>query len=301
MNIQVNSKNMPLLECFSSETRVKIIELISEKPMNISELANAMALSSAIVTRHIQKLEEAGIIRTESISGTRGRRKVCYLQQDSITLMLKAPESSRENNQYSVSIPIGQYSDCQVKPTCGLASDTDIIGVVDDPRYFASPDHVKAKHIWFSSGFIEYRIPNYLVGKQRVLKLSISLEICSEAPGYNENWPSDLTFDINGVPVGMWTCPGDFGDTRGAFTPEWWNMGTQHGLLKTLTVRPDGTYLDGLRLSDTTPADLHLDVGNDIIFRISNPDTAVHKGGISLFGRRFGNYDQDIEVLVQYN
>lgn len=300
MNIQLNRKSMPIFECFSSETRVKIIELLSEKPMNISELADELNLSSAIVTRHIQKLEDAGIIRTESISGTRGRRKVCHLMHESITFQFKKPRSIDEN-QYSVSIPVGQYTGYQVKPTCGLASDTGIIGIVDDPRYFSSPDHVKAKHVWFASGYIQYRIPNYLVGKQRIRALSISFEICSEAPGYNENWPSDLTFSINGQSVGMWTCPGDFGGTRGVLTPSWWNKGTQYGLLKTLAVREEGTFLDGLRLSDFTPDDLGVEIGEDIVLQISNPETAVHCGGVSLFGSQFGNYDQEIEVTVYYD
>lgn len=301
MNILVNSGNMSILECFSSETRVKMIELLSKRAMNVGELAEELALSSAIITKHVQKLEIAGIIRTESISGTRGRRKVCHLVHDVLTLILKEPELEKvDTNQYKVSIPIGQYSTYAVKPTCGLVNETEIIGMMDDPRYFSSPDHVKAKHIWFASGYIDYRIPNYLVGQQNVTKLSISMEICSEAPEYNENWPSDISYYINDIHVGMWTCPGDFGSVRGVHTPLWWNGGTQHGLLKTLTVRSDGTYLDGIQISNVIAADLGIEVGQDIRLRIACPETAQHCGGVSLFGKNFGNYDQEIEVTVQY-
>lgn len=299
MDIQVNSDNLPILECFSSKSRVKIIELLSEDAKSINELAEALDVSSAIVTRHIQKLEEAGIVRTESVSGTRGRRKVCHLLRESLTLRFTKPQQA-DDNFYAVSIPVGQYADYEVQPTCGLASETGIIGMVDDPRYFSSPDHVKAKHLWFGSGFVQYRIPNYLVGTQRLRELRISFEICSEAPDYNEHWPSDIGFALNGIHVGMWTCPGDFGRHRGVYTPAWWTIGTQYGLLKTLTIRSDGTYLDGERLSDVTPDDLNLQVGRDIPFQISNPETAVHRGGVNLFGSRFGNYDQEIEVSVYY-
>jgi predicted transcriptional regulator len=290
---------MPFLECFASETRVRIIELLNDHPLSIRELADALGISSAIVTKHIQKLEYAGIVGTESVSGTRGRRKVCHLLPESVTLKFKTPEVP-ERNRYAVSIPIGQYADYQVKPTCGLASETGIIGMVDDPRYFADPEHVKARHLWFASGYVEYRIPNYLVGSQTVRSLSLMFEICSEAPGYNENWPSDLSFVVNDIPLGTWTCPGDFGATRGAFTPSWWEMGTQYGLLKTLTVRPDGTFLDGVRLSDRTPRDLAVRAGEEFRFRIASPETAVHCGGVSLFGRQFGNYDCELEVTVSY-
>ncbi|XID93994.1 ArsR/SmtB family transcription factor [Paenibacillaceae bacterium WGS1546] len=299
MNIQVTPRNLAYFECFASETRLRMIELLNREPMNIKALAAELGVSSAIVTKHVQKLEEAGIVGTESLTGLRGRQKVCRLLPDAVTLQFRTPEPPGAR-QYAVSVPIGQYSDCLVKPTCGLASETALIGLVDDPRYFSDPEHVKAKHLWFASGYVEYRIPNYLVGGQSARSISLSLELCSEAPGYNENWPSDITFSFNGVTIGTWTCPGDYGSQKGAYTPEWWSQGTQHGLLKTLTIRPDGTYMDGLRLSDTGLADLGIRYGEDIRFRIACPETAEHPGGVSLFGRHFGNYDQEIEVIVQY-
>ncbi|WP_141500207.1 ArsR/SmtB family transcription factor [Paenibacillus luteus] len=299
MNIEVNSRNLKFLECFASETRIKMIELLNHKPMNIKDLAEALGISSAIVTKHIQKLEEAAIVTTESVPSTRGRQKICHLTLDSATLQFRVKEKP-DQNRYAVSIPIGQYSNYEVKPTCGLASSTKIIGMVDDPRYFSDPEHVKASHLWFGSGFIEYRIPNYLVGKQTVRSLSISLEICSEAPHYNENWPSDLSFYINDRCLGTWTCPGDFGAVRGVYTPEWWDLGTQHGLLKQITVDSEGAFIDGIRMSDTAVNDLSLSIGEDIRFRISAPETAAHSGGLSMFGKQFGNYDQDIQVYVAY-
>src|SRR5690606_1909033 len=110
--------------------------------------------------------------------------------------------------------------------------ETSIIGMIDDPRYFSDPDHIHAKHLWFASGYVEYRIPNYTVTTQTITGVTISLEICSEAPGFNENWPSDITFSLNDVALGTWTCPGDFGKKRGAYTPDWWVNMTQYGLLK---------------------------------------------------------------------
>ncbi|WP_138754709.1 ArsR/SmtB family transcription factor [Paenibacillus sinopodophylli] len=299
MNIEVNSSNLKFLECFSSDTRIKIIELLNTKPMNIKDLADALGISSAIVTKHIQKLEEASIITTQSVPSTRGRQKLCYLTLESATLQFRVKPLT-DQNRYAVSIPIGQYCAYEVKPTCGLTSDTKIIGIIDDPRYFSDPEHVKSNHLWLGSGYIEYRIPNYLVGNQRVRSLSISLEICSEAPHYNENWPSDLSFYLNDICLGVWTCPGDFGAVRGVYTPDWWDLGTQHGLLKQISIDADGAYIDGIRMSDKTVQELAIGSNEDIRFRICAPETAVHSGGLSLFGKKFGNYDQDIQVYVAY-
>ncbi|TLS49239.1 ArsR family transcriptional regulator [Paenibacillus antri] len=304
MRLQADRTNVAIFECFSSESRLRIIELLNERPMNIKELADAVGLSSAIVTKHVQKMEEAGLLVTESIAGKRGMQKLCRLALDELTLVLKrgpaAGERPASANRYEVSLPVGQYSSCAVKPTCGLASEHGMIGMVDDPRYFSDPEHVKASHLWFGSGFVEYRIPNYLLRNQTALSLDISLEICSEAPGFNENWPSDISFYVNDRLLGTWTCPGDFGETRGVYTPEWWINRSQYGLLKTLSVGPTGAYIDGVRLSDVTLDALGLAYGETISFRIAALETARNVGGVTLFGKGFGNYNQDIHVSLTY-
>ncbi|MCE5171174.1 ArsR family transcriptional regulator [Paenibacillus profundus] len=299
MKIEVSVQNMTFLECLSSETRVKIIELLNEKPLNIKEMSQALGISSAIVTKHIQKLTEAGIVSCASVAGKRGIQKICSLQMKQAILEFR-PKRARPLT-HTVSIPIGQYAACEVRPTCGLASSERIIGVMDDPRYFADPAHVRASHLWFGSGYVEYRLPNFLLGNQAARSLEISLELCSEAPGYNEAWPSDISFYINDIPIGMWTCPGDFGERKGVYTPSWWNNGTQYGLLKTISVSDRGTYVDGVRMSDVTIDDVNIQFGKDIGFRIASHDTSVNPGGVSLFGKHFGNYNQDIDVILAYD
>ncbi|CAG7617298.1 ArsR/SmtB family transcription factor [Paenibacillus allorhizosphaerae] len=299
MKIDVTTRNMNVLECFSSETRVRIIELLNEKPYNIGELAEALGLSSAIITKHIQKLEEARIVSTENSVGKRGTQKRCSLNVDKLTLVLRTAEEEKPQSQtgFSVDLPVGQYIRYEVHPTCGLASSDKRIGMMDDPRYFDDPERTTAEHLWFASGFVEYRIPNYLVGKEAASSLNIALEICSEAPYYNDNWPSDITFSINNIDVATWTCPGDFGSKRGQYTPEWW-VDTQYGLLKVLSITDEGTLIDGVRFSDVRIHQLNIKAGQELLFRISCPESAANCGGVSLFGKNFGNYPQDIRVTI---
>ncbi|OPH59655.1 transcriptional regulator [Paenibacillus ferrarius] len=298
MQIEVSTKNMSFLECFSSETRVNIIELLQQESLNIKQLSQRLDISSAIVTKHIQKLEHAGIVASENSTGIRGTQKICHLQLEQAVLQFK-PRKQQELPANTLSIPIGQYSSFEVKPTCGLASSTQLIGVLDDPRYFADPGHVHASILWFGSGYVEYRIPNFLHSNQKLRSLEISLEICSEAPGYNENWPSDITFFLNEIPIGAWTSPGDFGTQRGVLSPDWWSSGnTQHGLLKVLTVSPSGSYLDGTKISDVTIEDLSVTFAKEISFRIASLESSPNCGGITLFGKHFGNYPQDIVVTM---
>lgn len=304
MNLEVNQRNLPLFEALASKTRIQMIELLKHEQLNVKEMAGRLGISSAIVTKHVSQLEEAGILATEVTAGKRGNQKICRLNMDQATLIFRDAPASAESaeqpyNHYTSSIPIGQYSAYSVRPTCGLASETKLIGMRDDPRYFAEPEHVLAQHIWFASGFVEYRIPNYLTGRKPVGSLRISLEICSEAPGYDENWLSDIVFSIGGVTLCTWTSPGDFGVTKGKLTPGWWEAyNTQYGLLKTLLVTDDGTYMDGVKLSDVTVKELPITAGEEILLRIESPENAVHAGGVSLFGKRFGNYEQDIVVTI---
>lgn len=299
MEIEVNLENMSFLECFSSPTRVRIIELLGTGPMNIKSLSEALNIKSPIVTRHIHKLQEAGIVRSESVAGKRGMQKLCHLSLTQATLLFKGVPEVDKGKKYAFSIPVGHYASYEIRPTCGLASETSMIGMCDDPRYFADPEHVAAKALWFGSGFVEYRIPNYMIHNEIPESLEISLEICSETPCVVEHLPSDIAFTINGAPAGIWTYPGSFGGTKGKYTPEWWYKNIHHGLIKTIRVTRDGSFIDGVRVSNATIDSLRLEYGKEILFRISCSSAAVNCGGVTLFGKGFGNYNQDIEVILR--
>lgn len=127
------------------------------------------------------------------------------------------------------------------------------------------------------------------------------MEICSEAPNYNLDWPSDITLWINDVEVGTWTSPGDFGGTRGYLTPVWWlDRYTQYGLLKTWSVTAEGSFVDGIRVSNTTIDQLQLTDKKVYTVRIGNRPDGRYPRGFNLFGRKFGNYDQDLTLRIFY-
>ena len=298
MQIPVDRAHSNILEVFASRTRVAMIELLAANPMNIGELAAALKLSSAIVTRHIHQMQAAGLVTCEAQPGRRGTQKICSLAVELLTLQLRP--QPRVQNAYFHEIPVGQYSACQVTPTCGLASATGLIGMNDDPRYFADPAHIGASLLWFGSGWVEYRIPNFLLGGQTARSLEVSLELCSEAPIFAEHHPSDIGFRINGQLLGIWTSPGDFGSKKGLLTPDWWQGGSQYGILKTIRVDESGSHIDGVRVSDITITELQIVYGGEIAFRVEVDEQARHRGGVNLFGRHFGNYGQDIRVTLGY-
>ena len=118
-------------------------------------------------------------------------------------------------------------------------------------------------------------------------------------PGTSADWPSDITIAINAKEVGVWTSPGDFGDKRGVYTPDWWKLkGSQYGKLKSWRVTPEGAFVDGVRISAITPQDLDISGHHSIRLRIEVKADARHPGGVNIFGRGFGNYDQDIVLRL---
>ncbi|GGJ03803.1 transcriptional regulator [Alicyclobacillus cellulosilyticus] len=299
MDIHVSEEWLPVFEALASRVRLQIIQALAEQPMNIRELAERLGLSSAIMTMHVRKLETAGIIRTEMIPSRGGIQKRCILNVD--TIRISFPNSAEEAREYyRVDVPVGYYTDFDVQPTCGLASVEKIIGQFDDPRYFSDPERVRANILWFGQGYIEYKFPNHMLPSQVLEEIEISLEIGSEAPKANENWPSDITFYLNGVRLGTWTSPGDFADRRGTYTPAWWpDEINQYGLLKVLRINREGSFIDGIQLSSVTVDDLPL--GLHWTLRLSVEEDAQHVGGLTIYGAGFGNYNQDIVFKAYYS
>ncbi|MDQ0231223.1 ArsR/SmtB family transcription factor [Metabacillus malikii] len=299
MELDISKHSLPVFEALASNVRINIIHLLADQPRNMKELAEALGLSSAIISMHVKKLEKAGIIRTDRVPGKGGVQKLCVLYMDRMEIVFPTKKPvSRDFHQMEVSI--GHFTDLQIRPTCGLATPEKIIGEFDDPRYFFEGERVNAKILWFYQGYIEYRLSNYLLTSQHPQELEISLELSSEAPFTNSNWPSDIDFYLNDVHLGQWTSPGDYGDSRGKFTPEWWpSVVNQYGLLKNIRITGEGTFLDGNPLSAVTLDDIHVRE-KQWTFRIAVQEDSDHVGGVTLFGSGFGNYDQDIVFRLAY-
>ena len=291
---------LSIFKALSSEIRIQIIELLAKnQSLNLNDIATRLNLSNGAITMHIKKLEESGLIEINTAVGKHGIQKICYLNKDKLMVDLRSKEIG---NRYEVDIKVGHFSNYSAAPTCGLATKDSIIGDFDDPRYFADPQRIDSEIIWLAEGFLEYRIPNYLKPNQTFKEIQFSMELSSEAPGYCDNYPSDIHFSVNGIELGCWTSPGDFGDSRGTFNPDWWPPHlNQYGMLKLIRINKEGSFIDGCRISDVTLDDIGLDYKSDIRFRIAVTDGPVNKRGLTIFGKSFGNYGQDLLARVLYD
>ena len=294
-------EGIEVLKAFASPARIAILKLLHDDgAMNVNEIAQRLDLPQSSVSSNVQVLEDAGLIRTETQRARKGNQKICHTLFDEVLVMFKKDPKSANQDTIEVAMPLGLYTTCEVSAPCGLCSREGIVGLLDVPDTFLDPGRMSAGLIWFTRGFVEYQFPNNIKLMQgQVSTLEFSIELSSEVPGTAADWPSDISFSVNRVEVGTWTSPGDYGDKRGVYTPDWWKLkGSQYGMLKAVRVTADGTFVDGVKISPVALRDLDIDKHRSIRFRIGVNETARHPGGVNIFGRGFGNYDQDIVMRI---
>jgi len=292
-----------VFKALSTPMRIRIMELIyGNDHMSMNDLAEALNLTNSAISMHVGKLEAAGLVTVQTSSGKRGIMKVIRPKYERLIVNMLPGASGSSRKCFTDEIAIGHYTNIEVHPTCGLATSGNLIGDLDNPKVFSYPERFKADILWIGSGFVTYNLPNRLKPGQNLTELQISFEICSECPEFNNDYPSDIYFEINGKKIGKWISPGDFGGRRGMLCPNWWPDGlNQYGLLKTLIINEAGVFMDGThKLSSVTIDSLSLDYNSTINFTLSVPEDTTNCGGLTLFGESFGDYSQNIEVKMFY-
>ncbi|WP_320127602.1 helix-turn-helix domain-containing protein [uncultured Sphaerochaeta sp.] len=293
-----------IAKAIANKARINILELLNERSLSVNEIAEQLGIPTSTAALNVRILEEAGLLFTESQPGIRGSMKVSSRVCDRVVLKLLLDSSviqGARDNSVVLSMPIGNFVNCEIHPTCGLVSEKSAIGTFDQPCSFYYPDRTNAQLLWFYKGFVEYRFPNTILNLGTPKFFDLSFEACSEAPFYRNDWPSDITVWVNDREIGTWTSPGDLGGRKGKCNPSWWPESlNQYGLLKNWNVNGNGTYLDNEQVSKVSISDLHLDKDCFISVKIGIKEDANNIGGVSLFGEFFGDYPQNIVLRLGY-
>ena len=302
VNLQEDARAEAIIKALNCKTRRDILRLLSGGSMGIWEIAKALDVPLSSISEHVSVLVKAGIVSVVRKAADRGSSKIISRQYERIEVGI-VPDSITPTHRvgHTEQIPIGSYTDFKINQYCGMMTEGGYIGQRDDPDTFCSPSRATAGLIWFDYGYLEYKVPVKRFTQKKITSLAFTFEICSEAPAYNEIWPSDIYFEINGKRICTYTSPGDFGARPGIHTPKWWRGGTQYGLVKKLEIKESGSFLDEERVSDITPNDL-LNKGEGILgFRIGVDANAKNRGGINLFGKGFGDRGDHITLSIFYN
>ena len=281
-----------ICKALSSSQRMMIMYAISRKTMTVTELAKFLNLAQSTVTVHIQTLEAVGLIRSVIKPGPeRGQRKLCSPTTEGIMFQFTA-----DDEKNSISMPVGHFVDYHVEPTCGMNTASGILVKCDVPAEFNNPARADAQNVWTGgAGYFEYRFQVLPVaGKAKGLE--VSAEICSEFYESKNECPSDISFWLDGKLIGIFNSQGDMGGRRGRFTPPWvpvhW---TQYGFLVKWRINDKGCWVNDKKVS-ATPVYQDFDMKNksDIRVRFGIASDAKNLGGLNLFGKHYGDYEQDI-------
>ena len=285
-------------KALSSEVRLDMLRLLQKDSLNVNELAQKLSIPSSSAAMHVKALEEAGLIVTELKPGVRGSMKVCTRQLDALSIRLLEDEAQDVESE-NICMPVVNFVDYEVHPTCGIVSDREFIDEEDEPRCFYNPNRIYAQLIWFGSGYVEYRFPNTGLKNRELKSAEFSAELCSETQFYNMDCPSDITLWVNGKEAGTWRCPSDFGGRRGKLNPDWWpDRNTQYGKLKTWRFTPKGPYINGRKVAQTTLKEYEWEANPYISIRIGIRKDAQKVGGINIFGESFGDYPQNLVLKL---
>lgn len=291
-----------ICHALSTPLRLNILSLLENGTLSCLELSKQLKYPLSTISANVKILEEAGLVMTELLPAKNGSKKMCSLVYLDISIQLNSGQTiSQNDSKYETEIPIGNYMDFEVFPSCGFIVNEKQNFLDDNPNHFLNPARVSAQLLWFRKGYVEYRIPVEKIFLAKARELSFELEICSEAPGFNNKWKSDITMWINDVELGKWTSPADFGDRRGSLTPDFWPLGnTQYGILTNWTVNQSASLVNGEPISAVTISELHLDQYRYITMKIGVKENSKHIGGINLFGDQFGDYRQNIRMTLRY-
>lgn len=277
-----------LCECLAAPVRAEILKLVlSHKADSLDYLARTLHLTNGAITQHVKKLCDAGLIKLVETQGRRGTAKKCVPIVDRIIIDFATDLESDAAQVFD--LKLGSFTVAAVNPYCGIATPDGWIGERDDPRYFTYPERANASLIYFNSGKIGWTLP--APSKKQLKSISLSFEISSKPYGHGRKRDSGVTFYLGDIKLGEHTVDGEFTDRKGLFSAPNIDDVCRYGKLKTLTINENGTFFDGIKISNTSLSDVPPEY---LTFCISTDN------GIALFGTEYGDYDCGIKLKYEY-
>lgn len=282
----------------SSKYRLAILLLLSKRSYSIRELLRELDISPSTLSFHLKTLQEANLIKYVRSPSKRGNEKNVSLNVENIHITFAGNAEVRPKHFFE-NIPIGSYSKYDVTAPCMIATKDGIINPVDSTLVFSSYQRTQAQLIALTKGTLEYNLVIEDIPHSSVSEISFTQEICSECPNYNNSWKSSITFWINGVEIGTFLSLGDYGGRKGNYSPDWWPIkSTNYGVLVNVTVNETGSYINGEKVSNITVKELKFSDSQCIKYKLGVKENTKYAGGMNIFGKYFGDYDQDIIASI---
>ena len=287
-------------KALSSKLRLKILQQIHQAPKTITELAKINKITTSTIIFHTTILEDAKLIQMRFKPGKKGKTQVFFLGHNEIKIDYNFKKTIEEKKHVQ-SMPIGHYTNAIFDDYVRFATTKEMHRIEQNDVF--NPLVRNADLLWTAGGMVEYSFSNKFAFEHKIREISVSLEICSETFGHLNDWKSDITFAINGIELLTYISPGDYGGKIGKLNPDWWDESyTQYGDLITISITNEGVFLNNKLVNKKIAiGDLNLTGSNRLLFSLYNKKDAEHYGGFNLFGKNFGNYEQDIVLSAIYD
>ncbi len=292
----------------NASTRRKILSLLAVNSYTVVEIAERLNMSLSNISFHVKLLQKAGLINLTQNHSKRGNEKIVALEKHCLEILfINDGENyfSASSQAFSTEIPVGSFNLFDIAAPCGIAdADGNLIGAEALPDIFYNYKRIKGEIIWFTQGYLEYHISNTAIRNKILETLQISCEVCSECANYNNSFKSDITFWLNDKEVGTYTSPGDFGGRAGKYTPKNWPAAsTQYGMLVQLRIDEKGVWINQANVTTERTIDdfAFLTKEKCLRLRIGVKKNAKYVGGLNLFGKNFGDFQQGIRITAAYS
>lgn len=296
---QSKDKVMELSKALSNPVRIDILHQLFESPKSITELAKLNKITNATVIFHLEILEKATLIYSKTMPSKKGKTLIFFI--NFTQLRLYTSETNSESTEvFAQSMAVGNYIDAEFNKYVRIATENESFILENNDVFDAR--RTGAQLIGTDNGRFSYAFGNSFAKHYQVEKLEFSLEICSEAPYYRNDWKSEITFGVNGIELTTYLATGDYGGKRGKLNPDWWeDKFTQFGRLVEITITNSGVMLNGEKVAASpTLGELKISGGNRILFDVYVKKGVKYAGGFNLFGKKFGNHPQDIMLKAYY-
>ena len=260
----------------SSPLRVAILSQLKEGEKSITELAKLNYVSVSSILFHLRLLENAGLVNIVSVENNNRIRRYASISCFTISMIFNSENKPEDEYKiYKSSQRVGEYVNANFGTKSGLITTSEAFLLYDNKPFI--PERINAELVYTNYGFVEY--------------------------AFNNDFKSDIVFSINGIEILNYTSPGDFGGRRGLYSPSFWSISSsQFGKLLNIVIDEYGVSLNGEKVNDKININkLNVDKNNRILFKIESKKNAINCGGFNIFGKNFGDYPQDIEMVIRYN
>ena len=212
-------KALGVLKALSNESRIRIMRLLAERPLGVSEIARQIGVSQPTATVYIQQLEEAGLISYRQVKTPQGVQKLSYTLYDSVEIDWGGEEEATVVEEFDVNVPVGHYTMIECSGRSLMANKARVIASTEDVSRFYHPIRMEAELLVLEEGRVRYLFPYNVPADHEAQSLRLSMEVSVAFPGPGR--ASRLDLRINGKELGLVTIDSAPSLAPAAPMPEW--------------------------------------------------------------------------------